>query len=91
MNIQVQITIVETTGRYIFDDKGDMHFEENPNAGQPVIEKIATVEHGKVGEMQKLLSDLFPTCHVNCVWEWETGQPKNFVAGASKWAMEVEF
>jgi len=86
----VQITITETSGRYIFDESGEMHKEDNPKAGAPVIEKEAVIEEDKINEYHNMLEEMFPTCHVNFVWEWKPGKPKNFIAGASRWAMETE-
>jgi hypothetical protein len=87
----VEITITETSGRYIFPESGEMIMEDNPNAGAPDIKKEAIIEEDKIQEYHKMLSEMFPTCHVNFVWEWKPGKPKNFIAGVSGWAMETEY
>ena len=89
---EVSVTISETSGRYIFDESGEMHMEDNPNAGKEPIEFSFFLDENTIDEHHEYLSEMFPTCHVNFVWDsinMEKYGP-NFIAGASKWAMAVE-
>lgn len=91
MDKLVEISITETNGRYVFDSEGEMTFEKNPNAGKEPITFEARMPEEDIHKNQDTLEKMFPTCHVNFVWEWKPGKPKNFIAGASVWAMQEEF